>query len=80
LRWISYRTRAFSIAKYRLDRIGPMTADFFDPNSVDTYQKRISVMTEALDDAIRYLDRGIYIPYKYLFITYATQAGFVCFT
>eukprot|EP00596_Hydrurales_sp_CCMP1899_P002263 CAMPEP_0119034028 /NCGR_PEP_ID=MMETSP1177-20130426/1086_1 /TAXON_ID=2985 /ORGANISM="Ochromonas sp, Strain CCMP1899" /LENGTH=503 /DNA_ID=CAMNT_0006991219 /DNA_START=82 /DNA_END=1593 /DNA_ORIENTATION=+ len=58
LRWISYRTRAFSIAKYRLDRIGPKSADFFDPNSADTYQKRISVMTEALDDAIRYLDRG----------------------
>jgi hypothetical protein len=46
-------------------------ADFFDPNSAETYQKRISVMTEALDDAIRYLDRGMYICiliYVYIYI------------
>ena len=29
LRWISYRTRSFSIAKYRLDRYGSKTSDYF---------------------------------------------------
>jgi hypothetical protein len=36
-------------------------AEFFDPYSAETYQKRINVMTEALNDAIRYLDRGTYM-------------------
>lgn len=58
LRWISYRTRAFSIAKYRLDRVGTKSADYFDPSSISSYQQRISVMTDALDDALRYLERG----------------------
>ncbi len=29
LRWNSYNTRAFSIAKYRLDKLGSKSADFF---------------------------------------------------
>ena len=33
LRWIEYRTRVFSIAKYRLDKLGNRTAEFFDPNN-----------------------------------------------
>lgn len=33
LRWISYRTRAFSIAKYRLDKLGTKSAEFFKISS-----------------------------------------------
>lgn len=58
LRWISYRTRAFSIAKYRLDRLGTKTAEFFDPKSETSYAQRINNLKDALDDAIRYLERG----------------------
>ena len=57
LRWISYRTRAISLAKYRLDRVGSKPADFFDPNST-TYAQRNSLLIEAIDDSIRYLNRG----------------------
>jgi broad specificity phosphatase PhoE/adenylate kinase family enzyme len=58
LRWISYRTRAFSIAKYRLDRLGTKSAEFFDPKSEASYQQRITNLRDALEDAIRYLERG----------------------
>ena len=58
LRWISYRTRAFSIAKYRLDKLGTKSAEFFDPKSEASYQQRINIIRDALDDAIRYLERG----------------------
>lgn len=58
LRWISYRTRAFSLAKYRLDRLGTKTADFFDPTCSTNYNQRTGLMMEALDDALRYLSRG----------------------
>lgn len=103
LRWISYRTRAFSLAKYRfisslilfrffflshsfskselrsffsycvsilifvcfflfitfrLDRLGSKSADFFDPSCPAYYQQRVNLMVDALEDALRYLDRG----------------------
>jgi len=58
LRWISYRTRAFSIAKYRLDKIGSKSADFFDMNNVGNYSQRVNIMLDALEDALRYLNRG----------------------
>ena len=58
LRWISYRTRAFSIAKYRLDRLGTKTAEFFDRKSETSYAQRINNLRDALDDAMRYLERG----------------------
>lgn len=58
LRWISYRTRAFSLAKYRLDMIGSKSADFFDSNVQSNYQQRINLLASALDDGIRYLNRG----------------------
>jgi hypothetical protein len=49
---------AFSLAKYRLDRLGTKTAEFFDPSNSSNYQQRIGLMTEALEDALRYLQRG----------------------
>jgi broad specificity phosphatase PhoE/predicted kinase len=58
LRWISYRTRAFSLAKYRLDRMGSKSADYFDPSSQQYYQQRVNLMMEALEDSLRYLERG----------------------
>jgi len=58
LRWISYRTRAFSIAKYRLDKLGSKSADFFDMSNPGNYSQRVNVMVEALEDALRYLSRG----------------------
>ncbi len=58
LRWIAYRTRAFSLAKYRLDQMGSKTAEFFDPPSSSNYQTRNSLIMEALEDTCRYLARG----------------------
>ena len=58
LRWISYRTRNFSIAKYRLDKLGSKTADFFDTSNAGNIKQRVHAMTEALEDALRYLSRG----------------------
>ena len=42
---------------WRLDRIGSKEAAFFDPHNTSNYQKRISLMTEALDDAVQYLEK-----------------------
>jgi len=58
LRWISYRTRAISLAKYRLDRVGSKPADFFDPVNSSSYAQRNGLLIEAIDDSIRYLNRG----------------------
>ena len=58
LRWIGLRTRAFSLAKYRLDKLGTKTADFFDPSSATNYNQRVAVLIDALDDTLRYLSRG----------------------
>lgn len=41
LRWISYRTKVFSLAKYRLERLGTQDALFFDPNNTESYQQRV---------------------------------------
>jgi len=49
---------AFSIAKYRLDKLGSKSADFFDPSSSFNYQQRNSLLASALEDSIRYLNRG----------------------
>lgn len=43
LRWISYRTRVFSLAKYRLEKIGAMTADFFDNGNEENRRTRVWV-------------------------------------
>lgn len=53
LRWISYRTRAFSLAKYRLDKLGSKTADFFDLSVSSYAAQRQSVLVDALEDALR---------------------------
>lgn len=53
LRWISYRTRAFSLAKYRLDKLGSKTADFFDPTVSSYSAQRQGVLVDALEDALR---------------------------
>lgn len=39
LRWINYRTRAYSLARYRIERCGArQSAEFFDnSNEVGTY-------------------------------------------
>ena len=58
LRWIDYRTRVFSIAKYRLDKLGMRNADFFDPSNSTNYQRRRDIIISVLEDAMRYLDRG----------------------
>jgi len=58
LRWISYRTRVFSLAKYRLEKVGSKGADFFDPTREEHSQQRVRVFTEALEDSLRYLNRG----------------------
>ena len=57
LRWISYRTRAISLAKYRLDRVGSKAAEFFDQSS-SSYAQRLRLLNEAVDDSIKYLNRG----------------------
>ena len=41
-----------------MDRCGTKSADFFDPSSTAYYQQRVNLMVEALEDALRYLDRG----------------------
>jgi hypothetical protein len=41
LRWISYRTRVYSLAKYRLEKYGAMNADFFDPENEKNSQTRV---------------------------------------
>ena len=58
LRWIAYRTKTFSIAKYRLDKLGSKTADFFNQDNEGSYNQRLLVMNEALEDSLRYLHRG----------------------
>lgn len=42
LRWISYRTRVFSVATYRLEKLGAHNADFFDPENQNNVQQRVS--------------------------------------
>lgn len=43
LRWISYRTRVYSLAKYRLEKYGAMNADFFDPRNEAHSQTRVKI-------------------------------------
>ena len=58
LRWNSFETRAFSIARYRLDRLGRKSADFFDPKNKGGNKQRKAVLNEAIEDALRFLRRG----------------------
>lgn len=57
LRWISYRTRVFSLAKYRLEKVGSKQASFFDPDNQINYQMRVKLMMHAVAEAMKYLNR-----------------------
>ena len=57
LKWINYNTVVFSLAKYRLDKIGLLGSDFFNPHDEKNYAKRLKNLTNALDDMISYLKR-----------------------
>mmetsp|Transcript_9654 Transcript_9654/g.14538 ORF Transcript_9654/g.14538 Transcript_9654/m.14538 type:complete len:413 (-) Transcript_9654:574-1812(-) len=57
MRWISYRTRVYSLAKYRLEKFGTKNADFFDPSNEENIQQRAELMLSAVEDAMRYLKR-----------------------
>lgn len=57
LRWISYRTRVFSLAKYRLEKVGSKQASFFDPDNHVNYQMRVKLMMLAVSEAMQYLNR-----------------------
>jgi len=57
LRWISYRTRVFSLAKYRLEKVGTKQASFFDPDNQINYQMRVKLMMLAVSEAMQYLNR-----------------------
>lgn len=63
LRWINYRTRVFSLAKYRLDKVGSTSACFFDPTDKESLRKRDDLLSTALEDLIRYLRGTSYIEY-----------------
>jgi len=58
LRWNSYRCRVFSLAKYRLDKVGNKSADFFDPENTEYVAQRQEIMKCVVEDAIRYMKRG----------------------
>lgn len=47
----------FSLAKYRLEELGPQTCEFFNPQNTESYQKRVQNMKNALEDLISYLYR-----------------------
>ncbi|CAM9587050.1 unnamed protein product, partial [Choristocarpus tenellus] len=50
LRWISYRTRAFSLARYRIKLCGErQTADFFDNDNRDKVNARLKVLSAAME-------------------------------
>lgn len=56
LRWINYRTRAFSLARYRIERCGAgLKSEFYDNTDTDNVATRLEVMAAALDDIMNYL-------------------------
>eukprot|EP00607_Mallomonas_marina_P005934 CAMPEP_0182425376 /NCGR_PEP_ID=MMETSP1167-20130531/11777_1 /TAXON_ID=2988 /ORGANISM="Mallomonas Sp, Strain CCMP3275" /LENGTH=478 /DNA_ID=CAMNT_0024606051 /DNA_START=210 /DNA_END=1646 /DNA_ORIENTATION=+ len=57
LRWIDKATMVFSLAKYRLEEMGPQRSDFFNPHNAECYQKRVKTMLNALEDLLSYLNR-----------------------
>jgi predicted kinase len=59
LRWINYRTRAFSLARYRIEQFGPrQAADFYDNANETNVTVRQDLLKSALDDMMHYLSRG----------------------
>ncbi|CAB1114562.1 unnamed protein product [Ectocarpus sp. CCAP 1310/34] len=59
LRWINYRTRAFSLARYRNARCGTgLKAEFYDTNDDQTVAARLEILAAAVEDMITYLLRA----------------------
>ncbi|CAM9901538.1 unnamed protein product [Scytosiphon promiscuus] len=59
LRWINYRTRAFSLAMYRNARCGEgLKAEFYDPEDDENVAARLEVLSAAVEDMITYLLRA----------------------
>eukprot|EP00968_Pinguiococcus_pyrenoidosus_P021931 scaffold2963_cov250-Pinguiococcus_pyrenoidosus.AAC.12 len=59
LRWINYRTRVFSLARMRQEQFGQkQSADWYDPNNADAHSLRMEVLRRAVDDMMRFLNRG----------------------
>jgi len=59
LRWINYRTRAYSLARYRIDLCGgKQTADFYDNTNEENVTLRLDLMNKAIHDMLLYLNRG----------------------
>lgn len=57
LRWVNQKTFVFSLAKYRLDAVGPKLSEFFNEKNAEFYSKRIQTLYNALDNLISYLHR-----------------------
>ena len=47
----------FSIAKYRLEKVGTKKANFFDPENQSNYQMRVKLMMHAVSEAMKYLNK-----------------------
>lgn len=59
LRWINYRTRAFSLARYRIERCGArQPAVFFDNANSNNVGLRLELLSTAVEDLLQYLNRG----------------------
>jgi len=59
LRWINYRTRVFSIARFRLEKLGSkQPAEFFDPENEENIHQREEILKDTLEAMMMYLNRG----------------------
>ncbi|CAM9681570.1 unnamed protein product [Chrysoparadoxa australica] len=59
LRWIHYHTRAFSLARYRIERCGGrLPATFFDNTNMANVKMRLDLVAQAVEDMMTYLNRG----------------------
>jgi len=59
LRWINYRTRVFSIARFRLEKLGAkQPASFFDPADAAATALREEILHDTLETMMTYLNRG----------------------
>jgi len=58
LRWINYRTRVFSIARFRLETVGKKPAEFFDPSNQDSNKQRGEIRMATVETVLTYLNKG----------------------
>ncbi|CAM9424380.1 unnamed protein product [Pylaiella littoralis] len=59
LRWINYRTRAFSLARYRNARCGAgLKAEFYNTEDDEHVAARLEILSAAVEDMIAYLLRA----------------------